>query len=229
MKFERFTVKAREAISDAQNMAGKMGNPEIRPQHLLLVLLTQEKGVAPSILSQIGVDVPGLSRAAAKLVDELPKVSGGAQAGLARSFQAALDSADKEARALGDSHVSTELFLVGLCDAADKAKQLLLDYGVTRERVLNAIQVIRKGQKVNGEESEQQLDALKKYARDMTAMARSPRRWRSFRRPGPRSARGCSCCAGSGLAGSAGSRRRGPPPGRACLPAPSRSCPARTS
>ncbi len=172
MKFERFTVKAREAISDAQNMAGKMGNPEIRPQHLLLVLLTQEKGVAPSILSQIGVDVPGLSRAAAKLVDELPKVSGGAQAGLARSFQAALDSADKEARALGDSHVSTELFLVGLCDAADKAKQLLLDYGVTRERVLNAIQVIRKGQKVNGEESEQQLDALKKYARDMTAMAR---------------------------------------------------------
>ncbi|MSQ03285.1 MAG: ATP-dependent chaperone ClpB [Myxococcales bacterium] len=172
MKFERFTVKAREAISDAQNMAGKMGNPEIRPQHLLLVLLTQEKGVAPSILSQIGVDVPGLSRAAAKLVDELPKVSGGSQAALARSFQAALDSADKEARTLGDSHVSTELFLVGLCDAGDKSKQLLLDYGVTRERVLNALQVIRKGQKVTGEESEQQLDALKKYARDMTAMAR---------------------------------------------------------
>ncbi len=172
MKFERFTVKAREAISDAQNMAGKMGNPEIRPQHLLLVLLTQEKGVAPSILSQIGVDVPGLSRAAAKLVDELPKVSGGSQAALARTFQAALDSADKEARTLGDSHVSTELFLVGLCDAGDKSKQLLLDYGVTRERVLNAIQVIRKGQKVTGEESEQQLDALKKYARDMTAMAR---------------------------------------------------------
>ncbi len=172
MKFERFTVKAREAISDAQNLAGKMGNPEIRPQHLLMVLLTQEKGVAPSLLSQLDVDVPGLTRAAAKALEELPKVSGGSQAALSRTFQAVLDSADKEARALGDTHVSTELFLAGLCDAQDKAKQILLDYGVTRERILNAIQVTRKGQKVTGEDAEQQRDALGKYTRDMTALAR---------------------------------------------------------
>jgi len=172
MKFERFTVKAREAISDAQNLAGKMGNPEIRPQHLLMVLLTQEKGVAPSLLSQLDVDVPGLTRAAAKALEELPKVSGGSQAALARTFQAVLDSAEKESRALGDTHVSTELFLAGLCDAQDKAKQVLLDYGVTRERILNAIQVTRKGQKVTGEDAEQQRDALGKYTRDMTALAR---------------------------------------------------------
>ncbi len=172
MKFERFTVKAREAISDAQNLAGKMGNPEIRPQHLLMVLLTQEKGVAPSLLSQLDVDVPGLTRAAAKALEELPKVSGGSQAALSRTFQAVLDSADKEARALGDTHVSTELFLAGLCDAQDKAKQILLDYGVTRESILNAIQVTRKGQKVTGEDAEQQRDALGKYTRDMTALAR---------------------------------------------------------
>ncbi len=172
MKFERFTVKAREAISDAQNLAGKMGNPEIRPQHLLMVLLTQEKGVAPSILSQVGTDVPGLQRAAAQLLDQLPKVSGGAQAALSRSFQAVLDSADKEAKTLGDTHVSTELFLVGLCDAQDKSKQLLADYGVTRERVLSAIGVTRKGQKVEGEDSEKQRDALGKYTRDMTKLAR---------------------------------------------------------
>jgi ATP-dependent Clp protease ATP-binding subunit ClpB len=172
MKFERFTVKAREAISDAQNLAGKMGNPEIRPQHLLLVLLTQEKGVAPNILSQVGADVPGLQRGAAQLLDELPKVAGGSQAGLSRSFQAVLDGADKEARGLGDTHVSTELFLVGLCDAQDKTRQLLHDYGVTRERVLNAIAVTRKGQKVEGEDSEKQRDALGKYTRDMTKLAR---------------------------------------------------------
>ena len=172
MKFEKFTVKAREAISDAQNLAGKMGNPEIRPQHLLLVLLTAERGVASSILSQVGVDVPGLQRGAAKLLDDLPKVSGGAQATLARSFNAVLEVAEKEAKALSDTHVSTELFLIGLCDSTDKVKQLLLDYGVTRDRVLNAIQINRKGQKVTGEEAEQQRDALGKYTRDMTALAR---------------------------------------------------------
>ena len=172
MKFERFTVKAREAISDAQNLAGKMGNPEIRPQHLLLVLLTQDKGIAPSILSQVGADVAGLQRSAAQLVEQLPKVSGGTQAALSRAFQAVLDVADKESKTLGDSHVSTELFLVGLCDSPDKTKQLLLDYGVTRERVLNAIAIGRKGQKVEGEDSEKQRDALGKYTRDMTKLAR---------------------------------------------------------
>ena len=172
MNFDRFTVKAREAISDAQNLAGKYGNPEMRPQHLLLVLLKQEKGIVPNLLSQIGVDIPGLTRAAAQAVDELSKVSGGSKANPSRTFQQVLDSADKEARQLDDSHVATELFLVALCDVNDKTKQLLLDYDVTRERALNAVQVIRKGQKVTGEEAENKYEALKKYTRDMTKLAR---------------------------------------------------------
>ena len=172
MNFDRFTVKAREAIADAQNLAGKYGNPEIRPQHLLMVLLTQEKGVATSLLSQSGVDTPGLTRAAAQLVDELPKVHGGTKANMSRQLQQVLDVADKEARQLGDTHVAADLLLVGIADVADKTKQLLVDYGVSRERVLNALQVIRKGQKVTGEEAENQYESLKKYTRDMTQQAR---------------------------------------------------------
>lgn len=172
MNFDRFTVKARESISDAQNLAGKFGNPEIRPQHLLLVVLKQEKGVVANLLSQIGTDVPGLIRAAAQAVEDLPKVSGGAKANLSRTFQQVLDIADREARALEDSHVSTEMFLVGLAEVNDRTKQLLLDYEVTRERALNAIQVMRKGQKVTGEEAESKYEALKKYTRDMTRLAR---------------------------------------------------------
>ena len=80
MKFERFTVKSREAIADSQGLAGKYGNPEIRPHHLLLVLLTQDQGVVASLLQHIEADVAALTRGAAKLVDELSKVSGGAQA-----------------------------------------------------------------------------------------------------------------------------------------------------
>jgi len=172
MNFERFTVKAREAISDAQNLAGKYGNPEIRPQHLLAVLLTQDKGVVANLISQIGADVGGLTRAAAKLVDDLPKVSGGTKAGLSATLNKVLDVADKEARNLGDSHIATELFLIGLCDAQDKTRELLKDYEVTRERIVNAISVLRKGQSVQGENAEANYENLKKYTKDMTALAR---------------------------------------------------------
>jgi ATP-dependent Clp protease ATP-binding subunit ClpB len=172
MKFDRFTVKAREVIADAQQLAGKFGNPEIRPQHFLMVLLTQEKGIAPTLLSQIGVDVQGLTREAAKLVEELPKTHGGAQAQLSRAAQEVINVADKEAKALGDTHVATELLLLGVADVADKPKQILKDYGATRERILNAMQVMRAGKNVTGEEAESQYEALKKYTRDLTAQAR---------------------------------------------------------
>ena len=82
MKFEKFTVKAREAVSDSQNLAGKYGNPEIRSEHMLMVLLTQDKGVVPGLIGRIGADLEGLKRGAAQLLDKLPKVSGGAQARL---------------------------------------------------------------------------------------------------------------------------------------------------
>ena len=172
MNFERFTVKAREVISDAQNLSGKFGNPEIRPQHLLAVLLTQEKGVVANLISQIGADVGGLTRAAAKLVEDLPKVSGGSKAGLSATLNKVIEVADKEARNLGDSHIATELFLVGLCDAQDKTRELLKDYEVTRERVMNAISVLRKGQSVQGENAEANYENLKKFTKDMTALAR---------------------------------------------------------
>ncbi|MDP2316232.1 MAG: ATP-dependent chaperone ClpB [Pseudomonadota bacterium] len=172
MKFERFTVKAREVISDAQQLAGKFGNPEIRPQHFLMVLLTQEKGIAPTLLSQIGVDVQGLTREAARLVDELPKVSGGAQAQLSRQAQEVLTIAEREAKSLGDTHIATELILLGIAEVKDKPQQLLKDYGATRERILNAMQVMRAGKNVSGEEAESQYEALKKYTRDLTAQAR---------------------------------------------------------
>jgi ATP-dependent Clp protease ATP-binding subunit ClpB len=172
MKFDRFTVKAREVISDAQQLAGKFGNPEVRPHHLLMVLLTQEKGVVPNLLSQIGVDVQGLTRKTAELVDELPKVHGGAQAQLSAYAREALEVADKEAKTLGDTHVATELLLLGVVSVKDKPRQALLDYGATRERILNAMQVMRGGRNVQGEEAENQYEALKKYTRDLTAMAR---------------------------------------------------------
>ncbi len=172
MKFDRFTVKAREVIHDAQNLAGKMGNPEIRPHHFLTVLLTQDKGIAPRILQAIGADVMGLTRAAAQQLDELSKVSGGAKARLSRQANEVIEAATAAARELGDTHVATEMLLVGVEAAKDKPRDLLHDYGVNRQRLLEAIHGVRGGRNVSGEDAEGQYEALDKYTRDMTQQAR---------------------------------------------------------
>jgi len=171
MKFEKFTVKSREAIADAQNLAGRLGNPEIRPGHLLLTLLQQDKGVVPSILQTIGVKPDLVMAEAAKIVDGYSKVSGGSKAAISRDLQAVLDTAERETQKLGDSHVSTEVLLVGIAAGTSKAGQLLKDYGCNRNRILTAIESVRGGQKVTGEDPESQYEALDKYTRDMTREA----------------------------------------------------------
>ena len=172
MKFEKFTVKSREAISDAQNLAGKYGNPEIRPAHLLMVLLTQDKGVVSNLVNRIGSDLEGLKRATAALIDKLPKVSGGSQAGMSRQITEALDIAERESKALGDTHIATEILLLGVEGVKDGPRDVLHEYQVTKERILEALKLIRGGSTVQGEEAEKSYESLKKYTRDLTALAR---------------------------------------------------------
>ncbi len=173
MKFERFTVKSREAIGDAQALAGQYGNPEIRPAHLLMVLLTADKGVVSSLVTQVGTSVEQLQRETAQLVDELPKVHGGAQASVSRQLQQVFDQADKIAKELGDTHISSEVLLLAIESVKDKPRQLLHDHGLTAERLRDALKILRGGQSVQGEEAESQYQALEKYTRDLTEVARA--------------------------------------------------------
>ena len=172
MKFERFTVKSREAIADSQALAGRLGNPEIRPQHLLSVLLDQDKGVVPSLIRHVGVDMDLFRRDAAKLLDELPKISGGSQARLAKSFNKLLEQAESIARELGDSHISSEVLFLSVEAVNDKPRQLLRDYGLSSDRLREALKILRGGQTVQGEDAESQYEALDKYTKDMTEDAR---------------------------------------------------------
>ncbi|MEC8192871.1 MAG: ATP-dependent chaperone ClpB [Myxococcota bacterium] len=172
MRFDRFTVKAREAIADAQGLAGKQGNPEIRPQHLLLVLLTQERGVVASLLQHIEADVAALAREAAVLVDNLPAVSGGAQARVSNQLQKVFDAADGIANSLGDSHIATEVLFLAINEVDDKPRQLLRDHGLTPARLSEALQILRGGQSVSGEDAESNYESLEKYTRDLTKDAR---------------------------------------------------------
>jgi ATP-dependent Clp protease ATP-binding subunit ClpB len=171
VKFEKYTVKAREAISDAQQLAGRLGNPEIRPGHLLATLLVQEEGIIGSIIKAAGVNADELEAKTATIIDGYSKVSGGQKAGLSRDFQAVLDSAEAESKKLGDSHIATEMFLVGIAMGTSKAGQLLKDLGLNRSELLTATESARGGQKVTGEDPESQYEALSKYTVDMTEQA----------------------------------------------------------
>ena len=154
MKFDRFTVKAREAISDSQNLAGRQGNPEIRPQHLLLVLLGQEKGVIQSLLRHVEAPIDRLQQEAAQLVEALPGVAGGDKAKLSRQMRSLVEKADKIARELGDSHVATEVLFLAIEAVKDKPQQLLRDYGLNRDSLMEAIKILRGGQNVSGEDAD---------------------------------------------------------------------------
>jgi len=171
VKFEKYTVKAREAISDAQQLAGRLGNPEIRPGHLLATLLVQDEGIIGTVVKEIGVGLDELEAKAAVVIDGYSKVSGGHKAGLSRDFQSVLDVAEAESKTLGDSHIATELFLVGIAMGTSKAGQLLKDLGLNRAQLLTAIETARGGQKVTGEDPESQYEALSKYTVDMTEQA----------------------------------------------------------
>jgi len=171
MKFEKYTLKAREAIADAQRMAGKLGNPEIRPGHLMAAMLTQDDSVIPKICNYIGVSQEVLEREAAKVLDSYSKVSGGSKASLSRELQAVLDAAESEANAYGDSHIATEMFMVGIANGTSKAGQMLKELGFNRAKLLEAIESVRGGQKVTGEDPESQYESLNKYCVDMTAEA----------------------------------------------------------
>ncbi|NOY25099.1 MAG: ATP-dependent chaperone ClpB [Oligoflexia bacterium] len=172
MKFEKFTVKAREAIADSQNLAGRVGNPEIRPQHLLMVLLTQDKGVVQSLLKHVGIQIDQFQREATRLLEDLPKVSGGAQARISRQFTKLLEKADSIGRELGDSHVASEVLFLAIGETKDKPRQLFTDFGLTPDRLREALKILRGGQSVQGEDAEGQYESLEKYTRNMTDMAR---------------------------------------------------------
>jgi ATP-dependent Clp protease ATP-binding subunit ClpB len=171
MKFEKYTVKGREAIADSQRLAGRLGNPEIRPGHMLLCMIGQEGGSVAGVIKQLGVRGEQVEAEAGKVVDSYSKVSGGAKASLSRDFQAVLDDADREAKLLKDTHVSCEVLLLGIAAGGSKAGQLLKRLGVTRDALITAINTLRGGQKVTGEGAEGQYESLGKYTVDMTEQA----------------------------------------------------------
>ena len=133
---ERLTVKASQAIQAAAAGARQRESAEILGLHLLQALLEQEEGIVTPVLRKLGVQVPLLRERLAEALNQLPKVSGGAEPGLSRDLNRALDKAESATRDLEDEYVSTEHLLLALTEEEGDAGKLLQDGGATREAVL---------------------------------------------------------------------------------------------
>jgi len=173
IKWEKLTAKSQEAIQAAQGIAGENGNPEVLPLHLLSALLDDREGIVLPVLERVGVGPQQLQSSLTTAINKLPKVQGGSQPGLSPAAQKVIEHAFKEAENFKDDFVSTEHLLLALADAKKDPVQLALAaLGATRDAILKALTAVRGSQRVTDQNPEGKFQALEKYAKDLTELAR---------------------------------------------------------
>jgi ATP-dependent Clp protease ATP-binding subunit ClpB len=174
MRTDRFTPGATEAIVSAQQLAEAEGNPQLEVAHLMLVLVEQPDGVVPAVLSRIGAAPGSVAEALRADLAKLPKVAGSAQQlQLSNEARRVLTDAHAVAERMRDEFVSTEHLLLATIEAGDSsAARVLREAGVEAPNVLDALTQIRGNQRVTNENPEATYEALEKYGRDLTELAR---------------------------------------------------------
>jgi ATP-dependent Clp protease ATP-binding subunit ClpB len=172
-RFDKFTVKAQEALQGTQDVAGRFGNQQLEPLHLLLALVQQKEGIVPSLLARLGVPPASVAKEAEKAIENLPKVGGIADHYLSPALKEVLDQASKETEQFKDEFVSTEHLLLALSrQSKDAAGRLLARLGITHDAILQALVSVRGTQRVTDQNPEDKYQALERYARDLTELAR---------------------------------------------------------
>src|SRR5690554_4122763 len=172
MRFDKFTARLQEAISEAQSLAVGRSHSTIEPVHLMLALLRQQGGSVRPLLSRVGVNTPDLETALQLALDNLPVMkpfSGDVQVSqnLARLF----NLADREAQQRGDQYVSSEAILLGSCDDPGELGKILARAGVVKKVLAEKINELRGGESVNDPNAEEKREALDKYTVDLTQRA----------------------------------------------------------
>src|SRR5271157_2605098 len=174
IRWDKLTVKAQEAMQRANDLASEHGNPELLPVHILAALLEDREGIVPPLLERVGLHVPTVQAEAMREIERLPKVSGGAtQAHLSDAASQMLENAFKEAANFKDDYVSTEHTLLGITKLKrDAAKEILAKAGATYDNILRGLTAVRGNQKVTDQNPEAKYQALERYAKDLTELAR---------------------------------------------------------
>ena len=172
MNLNKFTEKAQEAVLEAQRLAEEYNHSEIQPEHLLLALLQQEGGVVPQIARHLSINPDTLIQSLETEVGKAARVYGGSQPGLSRALNNVLRDAEKTAGTMKDEYVSTEHLLLALTNVGGKTGALLQQAGLTHDSVLQALSRMRGSQRVTSQNPESTYEALLKYGRDLTDLAR---------------------------------------------------------
>ncbi|MGC2425320.1 MAG: ATP-dependent chaperone ClpB, partial [Nitrospirota bacterium] len=175
MRLDKFTVKAQEAVLAAQDEAGRRGQQQVDVEHLLLALLKQPEGVVPPILKRLGADVRALEGEVISELERMPKVSGAGQMGqvyVTPRLNKVLDKAAREMEGLKDEYVSTEHLLLAMAEDDGAAGRALKSAGARRDSILSALKEIRGSERVTDQNPEEKYEALTKYGRDLTDLAR---------------------------------------------------------
>jgi ATP-dependent Clp protease ATP-binding subunit ClpB len=174
IRWEKLTVKSQQAMQQAQERAAELGNPEIQPTHLLLALIEDREGVIPAVLGKIGVPTERLETELHQIEEKLPRVSGAAaQPSISQALNKVVDQAFREAANFKDEYVSTEHLLLGASHLkGDAAREALVSLGATHDAILTALTAVRGSQRVTDQNPEGKFQALEKYAKDLTELAR---------------------------------------------------------
>jgi len=174
IRWEKLTVKSQQAMQQAQARATELGNPEVQPVHLLLALVEDREGVIPAVLEKIGVPTQRLEHELHNIEEKMPRVAGAAtQPGLSQALNKALEQAFREAANFKYEYVSTEHLLLGAAHLkGDAARDALAGVGATHEAILKALTAVRGSQRVTDQNPEGKFQALEKYAKDLTELAR---------------------------------------------------------
>ena len=174
IRWEKLTVKSQQAMEQAQARASELGNPEVLPVHLLLALIEDREGVIPSVLGKIGVPTERLEHDLHQIEEKLPRVAGAAaQPSVSQALNKVLDQAFREAANFKDEYVSTEHLLLGAAHQKNEAAGAALAHtGATHEAILKALTAVRGTQRVTDQNPEGKFQALEKYAKDLTELAR---------------------------------------------------------
>lgn len=175
MRMDKLTVKSQEAIQEAQGIAEKMGNQQIDVEHLLLALLRDEEGIAIQILRRLGADVAEIRKETEKEIDRFPKVSGSAPIGqiyIAPRLKTVLEKAFEEATHLTDEFISIEHLLLAIAGTYGPSSEILKRNGATPDAILTSMREIRGAHRVTDPNPEEKYQALSRYGKDLTDLAR---------------------------------------------------------
>src|SRR5438105_4995077 len=173
IRFDKLTLKGQEALQSAQTHAQENNNPQLAPEHLLWALIEQKDGVVLPVLQKLGVNVQTLARDMADAVAKLPKVQGQPELYMSPALGRILEDALKEADQFKDEYVSTEHLLIALSNAkGEAAAGILQTNGVTKDAILKVLVSIRGTQKITDPNPEDKYQALQRYSRDLTELAR---------------------------------------------------------